>query len=155
MSKTIDIKKVDIDLNNMDGDTISIPLDAIIEPGNPKFKMNNGEEYDSFKDYLISKNLIDPNAEDSEQKVQIRLIGINCPEIPHYDIQMMKKEDIVSMTLEEARKKKAYMEKYKYTGTAALDRNDEGKIDFYKNNILTTCLLIIILLCFNIFSLKN
>ena len=60
-------------------------------PQDPKFKMNNGEEYDSFKDYLISKNLIDPNAEDSEQKVQIRLIGINCPEIPHYDIQMMKK----------------------------------------------------------------
>ena len=128
----VDIKKVDIDLNNMDGDTISIPLDAIIEPSNPKFKMNNGEEYDNFKDYLVSKNLIDPNAEYSEQRLQIRLIGINCPEIPHYDIQMMKQEDIVSMTLAEARNKKAYMEKYKYTGTAALDRNDEGKIDFYR-----------------------
>lgn len=130
---SIDISQRALELNEIDGDTFRVPINSIVE-GKDGFTMNNGEEYDSFKDYCIKKNLIDPDANSDNQKLQVRLIGINCPEIPHYSIQPMKDSDIVSMTIKEAKKKGAKMEKYKYNGTSALDRpeSDDTKIDFYR-----------------------
>ena len=93
------------------------------------FTMNNGESYSSFKDYCYSKGLVDESADADKRMLQIRLVGVNTPEIPHYDIQVMKKSDIVSMTLDEARKKNANIKKYTDSG---LERNEDGKIDFYK-----------------------
>ena len=129
---SLNIKPEDIELNKIDGDTFRVPLHSIIEPGDSTINMNNGKSYSSFKDYCYKNGLVNENDPIDKQNLQIRLIGVDCPEIPHYEVQMMKESDIVSMTLEEARKKKAVMLKYKYNGTSALDRNDEGKIDFYK-----------------------
>lgn len=130
--KTANIKPEDLDLNRIDGDTFKVPLSSIIEPGKSSFTMNNGQSYESFKDYCYSKGLVDKDASIDKQYIQIRLIGVDSPEIPHYDIQAMEESDIVSMTLSEARKKKAVMEKYKYNNGTVSDRTDAGKIDFYK-----------------------
>lgn len=127
----VNFTDAEIDLNQIDGDTMRIPLNSVIGAEKP-FTMNNGESYESFFDYCYKKGIVDKNADDDKKKLQIRLVGINCPEIPHFDVQMMKESDIVSMSLSEARNKKnCTMLKYKYSGTAALDRNDD-KIDFYR-----------------------
>ena len=126
----ITIPAADVELNKVDGDTFRVPIDSILD-GGEGFTMNNGETYSSFKDYCISKGLIESG--NPKAKIQVRLIGVDCPEIPHYDVQPMKKSDIVSMTLKEAKKKKAVYRKYQYNGTSALDRNDaDKKIDFYR-----------------------
>ncbi len=125
----VNLSENDIKLNKLDGDTFRVPLDSVIEPLNSEFTMNNGESYSSFKDYCYSKGLVDESADADKRMLQIRLVGVNTPEIPHYDIQVMKKSDIVSMTLDEARKKNANIKKYTDSG---LERNEDGKIDFYK-----------------------
>jgi hypothetical protein len=129
---SLNIKPEDIELNKIDGDTFRVPLYSIIESGDPTINMNNGKSYKNFKEYCYKNGLVNEDLPVDKQNIQIRLIGVDCPEIPHFDVQMMKESDIVSMTLKEARNKKATMRKYKYNGTSALDRNDSGKIDFYK-----------------------
>ena len=125
----------DKELNLIDGDTFRVPISSIIDSNDP-FPMNNGESYDSFLDYCTKKGLIDPKAEDKNKKLQIRLVGTDCPEIPHYDVQLMKKTDIVQMTVAEAKKKNAVMVKYNYNSStgSVTDRNlkDSDKLDFYK-----------------------
>ena len=118
----------EVKLNKIDGDTFRVPIDSIYTSGfgeDGSFTMSNGESYDSFKDYCKKKGL-------SSTNLQIRLIGIDAPEIPHYEVQPMKKEDIVTMTLKDARKKGAIVQKYKYNGTSALDRNETEKIELYR-----------------------
>ena len=129
---SISFSKTDIELNKIDGDTFRVPLRSIIEPGDATINMNNGESYSSFKDYCYKKGLVDKDAEPEKQILQIRMIGIDCPEIPHYEVQMMKEEDIKIMTLKEARDKGAVTVKYKYNGTSALDRDPNEKIKLYK-----------------------
>ena len=129
---SVSFSKAEKDLNKIDGDTFRVPLKSIVEPGNSAFEMSNGESYDSFKDYCYKKGLVDKNAEHEKQILQIRLVGVDCPEIPHYEVQMMKEKDIVSMTLSKAREKGAVTVKYKYNGTSALDRDPDEKINLYK-----------------------
>lgn len=131
--KSVDVKDTDIGLNKIDGDTFYVPLNAIIEPGDSSFTTKDGQSYDSFKDYCYTKGLVNENDPADKQRIQIRLIGVDCPEIPHYDIQMMKESDIVSMTLSEAKKKNSIIQKYDWDGTTAKERVDDGKkIDFYR-----------------------
>ena len=127
---SINFSEADIDLNKIDGDTFRVPIDSIIEGQDKKINMNNGQSFDNFKDYCTKKGLL--SSSDNGMYIQIRLIGIDCPEIPHYEIQPMKQSDIVSMTVKEARKKNAIMEKWHYSGTAALDRDETEKISLYK-----------------------
>ena len=129
---SVDIKDSDIGLNKIDGDTFYVPLQSIIEPSDSSFTMNNGESYNSFKDYCYAKGLVNENDDPNKQRIQIRLIGVDCPEIPHYEVQMMKQSDIVSMTLSEARKQNAVIQRYNWDGTTATERTDTGKIDFYR-----------------------
>lgn len=121
-----------IDLNEIDGDTLSIPLDSIIDTstGNSSFKMKNGEEYKSFKDYCIKKGI----ANNDKSNIQLRHIGIDCPEIPHYSVQVMKEKYVVTMTLEEAKKKNAVIQKYNYNGKTVSDRKSSDKLKLYKIN---------------------
>ena len=129
---SLNIDPNDVELNKIDGDTFRVPLHSIIESGDPTINMNNGESYSNFKDYCYRNGLVNQDLPADKQYVQIRLIGVDCPEIPHLEVQMMKETDIVSMSLSDARNKKAIMLKYKYNGTSALERNDSNKIDFYK-----------------------
>ena len=126
---SVDFSNADIDLNKIDGDTFRVSINSIIEGSDTEIKMNNGESFSSFKDYCEQKGLL---SNTSEQYLQIRLIGVDCPEIPHYEVQPMKQEDIVTMTVKEAKNKKAVMEKWKYNGTSALNRDESQKIDLYK-----------------------
>ncbi len=131
-ARGIDISDAEINLNKVDGDTFNVPLSSIIEPEDSSFTLKDGKTYENFKEYCYARGIVNRNDPPEKQNIQIRMAGVNSPEIPHYEIQMMKESDIVQMTLEEARNKNAVMEKYKYNGTSALDRNDEGKISFYK-----------------------
>ena len=129
---SVNFSDADIGLNKIDGDTFRIPIDSIIEGQDRAFTMNNGESFESFKDYCTKKNLISKDYFGNNY-IQIRLFGVNCPEIPHYEIQPMKQSDIVSMTIKEARKKKnAIIVKWYYSGTAAFDRDETDEISLYK-----------------------
>ena len=125
---SVNFSEADKNLNKIDGDTFRVPINNIIEGQDKAIKMNNGESFENFKDYCSKKDLIS----DDDDYIQIRLFGVDCPEIPHYEIQPMKESDIVSMTVAEARKKKAVIEKWHYSGTAALDRDETEKISLYK-----------------------
>lgn len=83
----ISFDSADIELNEMDGDTFSIPLKALSSGGS--FPIGD-KTYNSFADYCEQKGL------DSED-LTIRMIGVDCPEIPHYSIQAMKETNIVSI----------------------------------------------------------
>ena len=117
-----------IALNSIDGDTSSFYLNDFVGDSG-SFTMKNGQSYNSFKDYCTSNGL-------SSEKVSLRHIGIDCAEIPHYEVQPMKSTDIVEMTIKEAKQKGAVYRKYDYndkTGTVS-NRKDSDKVRFFKLN---------------------
>ena len=129
------VTKEDRKLNKIDGGSFRIPLSSIIEPSNSAFTMSNGESYSSFKDYCYKKGLVNQNLSSDKQLLYIKLIGVTAPEIPRYEIQIMKDDDIVSMTLSEARKKGAHIRKYDFNSSSfrVTERADNSKkLDFYK-----------------------
>lgn len=69
-------------LNKVDGDTTSYKLSSL-EDGNAPFTMTNGKTYSSFKDYF--KKTI------GGDKLTIRHVGLNTPEIPHLEVQAVAK----------------------------------------------------------------
>ena len=114
-------------LNKVDGDTFFFDIDYL-DDGGESFTMKNGESYESFKQYCKANNLDSLN-------LTVRSIGIQCPEIPHKTIQAMNKDNIVSMTIPEAKKKGALYKKYDYneeTGEVT-SRKTDVKYDFYKS----------------------
>ena len=113
-------------LNKFDGDTFSFYMGSIDDGGEPFSK--NDQEYASFADYCNQNNL-------STSEVTVRGVGIDAPEIPHYEIQAMLPSDVVTMTLDEAKKKGALYKKYNYNpGTGEVtDRSGDDVVKFYKN----------------------
>ena len=136
--QNIKFKESDKDLNKIDGDTFRVPLKNIIEPTNASDKEIdiNGTKFKDFKEYCYKKGLVDKNKNDDEQLLQVRLIGIDSPEIPHLDVMPLKSSDIVTMTINEARKKHGatiHMLKYAYSNGKTTERTDLNiKREFYK-----------------------
>ena len=125
-----DISKADIDLNKIDGSTFYLPVNNILDSGSNGFS-RGGKDYNSFIDYCEKSGLI--NGDYNDPKIQIKLAGINCPTVPRYEIQLMKKEDIVTMTVGEAKQKGAVIEKYVYSkGKVSKRTDDNKKKEFYK-----------------------
>ena len=119
----LNISEADIALNRIDGDTFKVPISSLLGQLEP-FTLN-GTEYESFKDYCNKTGL-------GTDSIKVRLIGVDCPEIPHYEVQPMKEKDIVTMTLEEAKQKGAIVQNFDYSGTAAFDRDPDEKIKLYQ-----------------------
>ena len=124
---SVNLSNSDIKLNKIDGDILRIPMDSLqtSELGQDESFTLGGVKYDGFKDYCKKKGL-------DSSMLQLKLYNVECPEIPHFEVQAMKPEDIVSMTVKQAKSKAAVMLKYDYTGTAALERDDSKTIKLYK-----------------------
>ena len=115
-------------LNAVDGDTIRFPLSCInqIAP----FEYQN-KSYSSFEDYCIRQGIVGKNNEE-KNNVALRSVGIDCPEIPHYEILAIPKtEQLVTMTIKEAKNKDAIYQKYNNDGT---ERKDSDSVTFYKKD---------------------
>ena len=115
------------ELNLTDGDTMRFSMSSL--DTDFSFTKNN-KSYDSFEDYYNEGRTIG----DAETLV-LRAVGIDAPELPHYDIQPMKDKDIVKMTIAEAKRKNALFTNVKYnktTGTAT-ERPSNEEVSFYKN----------------------
>ena len=103
-SALVDLTK-EMHINAVDGDTYHFTFSDLSETG--KFNMK-GTEYESFKDYCEKNNL-------SSKTLQVRCIGIDCPELPHYNGLPMKESQIKKMTIKEAKSKgTAVYRKYNY-----------------------------------------
>ena len=70
--------------NKYDGDTTAYLIDDI-DDGNESFTFNDGKTYRSFKDYYRKMG--------GSKNLTIRHAGINAPEIPHYTIQAIPKNN--------------------------------------------------------------
>ena len=116
------------ELNLTDGDTMRFSMSSL--DTDFSFTKNN-KSYDSFEDYYN-----EGRTTESYETLVVRAVGIDAPEIPHYDIQPMKDKDIVKMTIAEAKRKNALFTNVKYnktTGTAT-ERLSNEEVSFYKNN---------------------
>ena len=60
----VNFTDAEIDLNQIDGDTMRIPLSSVIG-AEKSFTMNNGESYESFFDYCYKKGIVDKNADEA------------------------------------------------------------------------------------------
>ena len=113
-------------LNETDGDTMRFNYsDLDLGFG---FTLN-GKTYNSFEDYCVA-NLLKT---DSLNSVIVRSVGIDAPEIPHFAIQAMKPENVVTMTYEEAKNKGALLLNYNYKSGKASKRNATDTVKLYKN----------------------
>ena len=110
-------------LNKVDGDTYSFSLDAL-EDGDGSFTIN-GTAYEGFQDYCKKNNL-------NTSELSVRMVGVQCPEIPHMEIQPIKDSEVETMTISEARKKGALYMKYMYYNNTATPRADDSIAKFYK-----------------------
>ena len=113
-------------LNETDGDTMKFDFSSL----DTGFSFTlNGKTYNSFDDYCIA-NLIKTNSADT---LIVRSVGIDAPEIPHFAIQAMKPEDIVTMTYAEAKQKDAILLNCNYKNGKASKRNSSDIVKLYKN----------------------
>lgn len=113
-------------LNETDGDTMKFDFDSL-ETG---FSFTlHGKTYNSFNDYCIA-NLLHT---DSADTLIVRSVGIDAPEIPHFAIQAMKQEDIVTMTYSEALSKNAILLNCNYSNGKASKRNSNDIVKLYKS----------------------
>ena len=110
-------------LNKVDGDTYSFSLNKL-DDGGGSFTIN-GTAYDNFQDYCKKNNL-------NTSEVSVRMVGVQCPEIPHMEIQPIKDSEVETMTISEARKKGALYMKYMYYNNSATPRADDSQAKFYK-----------------------
>lgn len=120
----------DWDLNKIDGDTPVFEIKDI-EDGNSAFTINN-KHYANFKAYC--------NSFGTGSDFQVRLAGINAPEIPHLENQLINPKAIVTMTYEEMKKDvnedhDYYYIKYPVTiDNSEPDNVDKWKVRKRKNN---------------------
>ena len=105
--QNLSFDKADIDLNHIDGNTFKIPLKNIIQSATGTSFNIGGKDYTDFKDYCYKKGLVNNNAPEDKQSIQIKLVGVESPEIPHFDIMPVKEIDRFEMTLRDAKKKGA------------------------------------------------
>ena len=119
-------------LNMVDGDTTKFKMSGI--KAIPGFEIN-GTPYNSFNDYCKAFKIIGLNGEsDSEASFSLRSVGIDCPEIPHYEIAAIKKgTKLEKMTINAASTKDSVYLKYKINGTNVTERPGTEEATFYKN----------------------
>ena len=121
-------------LNEMDGDTTKFSLDDI-DDGNQPFTFTNRQKYDSFKDYF--KKMFGGN------KLTLRHVGLNCPELPHFTVQAVPKHNkdwqVQEMTFKELKdiakknKKVSYLKHPTNSeGTKIIERKDSDKVKVLK-----------------------
>lgn len=121
-------------LNEMDGDTTKFSLDDI-DDGNQPFVFTNRQKYNSFKDYF--KKLFGGN------KLTLRHVGLNCPELPHFSVQAVPKHNkdwqIQEMTFKELKdiakknKKVTYLKHPTNSNrTKIVERKDTDKVKVLK-----------------------
>lgn len=111
------------DLNQIDGDTPKF-LMKDIDDGNSGFSINN-KHYASFKDYCKSFG--------EGSHFQTRLVGINTPEVPHFELQPINDDAAIKMTYKEMKEttdKKIKFVYLKYPITK--DSNDPDNINKWK-----------------------
>ena len=77
-------KEMTWEYNHYDGDTTAFLVDDI-DDGNDSFTFNDGKTYRSFKDYYRKMG--------GSDKLTIRHAGIDAPEIPHYTVQAIPKDN--------------------------------------------------------------
>ena len=118
--------KKNLELNKVDGDTTYLDFSKIEDGGQP-FTMNNGNSYDSFKDYCDVNNLGSSN-------LGVRFVGIDSPELPHKDIVPMTNSQVQKMTLKEAKELGAVVLKYNYSNGKATDRSNDEQVEIFKTN---------------------
>ena len=111
-------------LNAVDGDTFHFYADQLSPTG--AFTMQNGQSYENFNDFRDKNNL-------GSSTLELRSIGINSPELPHYNGQLMKESQISSMTIEEAMGKEngAVYRKYDYHDGNVTERDLSTPCDWY------------------------
>ena len=123
-SALVDLTK-EMHINAVDGDTYHFNFSDLSETG--KFTMK-GTEYSSFKDYCEKNKL-------SSKTLQVRCIGINCPELPHYNGLPMKETQIKKMTIKQAKLKgNAVYRKYNYNNGKVTERNLDTECSWYYDN---------------------
>ena len=122
-------------LNEMDGDTTVFSLDDI-DDGNQPFVFTNRQKYNSFKDYF--KKLFGGN------KLTLRHVGLNCPELPHFGVQAVPKNNpdwqvVEEMTFKELKDLAKKNKKVSYlkhptnsNNTKIVPRKDSSKVKVLK-----------------------
>ncbi|MEG1494754.1 MAG: hypothetical protein RR406_00420 [Bacilli bacterium] len=73
------------ELNMMDGDTTQYAINDI-DDGNQPFTFTNKQYYKNFKDYFKAIGGKDTD-------LTVRHIGLNTPELPHFEIQAVPTKD--------------------------------------------------------------
>ena len=71
---------------------------------------------DSFFDYCEKNNLGIVSTNDGEEYIQLRALGIQCAEIPHYSPMAIKKTDIINASIDELGTYKVIYKKYDKNG---------------------------------------
>ena len=122
-SALVDLTK-EMHLNAVDGDTYHFNFSDLSSTG--EFTMQDGKSYKSFQDYCEKNNL-------NSKTLQVRCIGINCPELPHYNGLPMKESQIKKMTIKEAKVKGngAVYRKYNYNNGTVTERSLGTECSWY------------------------
>lgn len=129
--KAVDVPNYKYTLNQVDGDTTSFKLDDI-DDGGGSFEID-GTFYNGFKDYCKKNGVT--------SEITIRSAFINCPEIPHVEVQAIPKgAKYINTTYKEAKKlansskNEVYMLKCNTTKdkTIASKREDNEKVTLYQ-----------------------
>lgn len=85
----LDVSKESEKYNLFDGDTLYFPIDSISTDDAP-FSIDN-TAYANVRDYLVKKKA---ETKSLNSDLGLRILGINCPEVPHYmDIPYDKDKD--------------------------------------------------------------
>ena len=119
----VDLTK-EMHLNAVDGDTYHFNFSDLSSTG--EFTMHDGKSYKSFQDYCEKNDL-------KSSTLQVRCIGIDCPELPHYNGLPMKESQIKKMTIKEAKEKGngAVYRKYNYNNGTVTERNLNTECSWY------------------------
>lgn len=102
------------DLNVIDGDTVPFYIESI-QDNSSGFIINNAT-YADFKDYAYNNSQFSTF---KEKVLSLRIIGINAPEVPHYQIAVINKND-------------SDMDLIKYYSTEDIKRNPQFVIEVNK-----------------------
>lgn len=127
-------KEITWEYNHYDGDTTGF-LIADIDDGDDSFTFNDGKSYRSFKDYYKKMG--------GSSTLTIRHVGIDAPEIPHFAVQAVPKDNekflIIDTTYKGMKElidkgSKVYYLKYPVNDnkTEVIPRKNEDKVKLLK-----------------------
>ena len=127
-------KEITWEYNHYDGDTTGF-LIADIDDGDDSFTFNDGKSYRSFKDYYKKMG--------GSSTLTIRHVGIDAPEVPHFTVQAVPKDNekflIIDTTYKGMKElidkgSKVYYLKYPVNDnkTEVIPRKNEDKVKLLK-----------------------